>query len=144
MKLQKLSLIAAAITLSFTATSCASKAQTSSSSPVAVEQAAKEDASQQHLGLTNEQKTKIKEIHHNTHAEIRKILTQDQQDKLKTAMKNHQDWQSSISSLNLSEAQKNQIQQVMSSEKTQIDGILTPEQQQQMEKFRERRHSQKQ
>ena len=82
------------------------KANTTSSSPLIVAQASNRDSFGQRLGLTDEQKAKIKEIHENTHAEVAKILTPDQQTQLKTPMQNHQGWRRAIDSLNFTEDKK--------------------------------------
>lgn len=143
MQLRKLSLIAAAIALSVTVTSCASHAQISASpSSSALAQASNENSSQSHLGLTDAQQAKIREIHHNFYNEMQKILTKEQQEQLKAARNNHQSLQDAVASLHLSDSQKNQLQQAIEAQKKQIYEVLKPEQIQQMQQFRAKKHSQ--
>ncbi|ARV59471.1 P pilus assembly/Cpx signaling pathway, periplasmic inhibitor/zinc-resistance associated protein [Nostocales cyanobacterium HT-58-2] len=146
MKLKKLSLIFGAIALSLTVTSFAIKAEANSTSPIVVAQSwekggREKEGPLQRLGLTDEQKTKMKEIRRNTRAEVEKILTEQQREQLQTAMQNRQGRRSAFSSLNLSDEQKSQLQQVMQSQKTQMDAVLTAEQKAQLQKYREEMRS---
>ncbi|MBP5974007.1 P pilus assembly/Cpx signaling pathway, periplasmic inhibitor/zinc-resistance associated protein [Brasilonema sp. CT11] len=136
MKLKKLSLICGAIALSLTTTSFAVKAEANSSLPLVVAQSQPKEGAFQRLGLTDEQKTKIKEIRSNTRAEVDKILTEQQREQLKTAMQNRQG-RGGFAALNLSDDQKNQLKQVMQSQKTQIEAVLTPQQKEQLQKYRQ-------
>ncbi len=144
MKLKNLSLIGAAIALSLSATSLAVKAEANSSSPIVVAQSREKGGAMQRLGLTDEQKAKIKEIRSSTRAEMEKILTEQQREQLKTAMQNRQGKRGAFAALNLTDEQKNQMRQVMQSQKTQIDGVLTAQQKEQLQKYREEMRARRQ
>ncbi|MBW4632902.1 MAG: P pilus assembly/Cpx signaling pathway, periplasmic inhibitor/zinc-resistance associated protein [Iphinoe sp. HA4291-MV1] len=145
MKLKNLSLICGAIALGLTAaTSFAVKAEANSSLPLVVAQSQEKGASLQRLGLTDEQKTKIKEIRRSTRAEVDKILTEQQRKQLKTVMRNREAGRRAFDSLNLSDDQKNQLRQVMQSQKTQIEAVLTTEQKEQLQKYRDQMRARRQ
>ncbi|NMG21151.1 Spy/CpxP family protein refolding chaperone [Brasilonema bromeliae] len=143
MKLKNLSLICGAIALSLTTASFAVKAEANSSLPLVVAQSQEKEGSFQRLGLTSDQKAKIKEIRTNTRTEVDKILTEQQREQLKTARQNRQG-KGGFAALNLSDDQKNQLKQVMQSQKTQIEAVLTPEQKQQLQKYRQEKGARRQ
>ncbi|WP_017316334.1 Spy/CpxP family protein refolding chaperone [Mastigocladopsis repens] len=142
MKLKNLSIICGAIALSLTATSFVVKAE--ANSPLVIAQSQQKGGALQRLGLTDEQKAKIKEIRSNARAEMDKILTEQQREQLKTAMQNRQGKGDRFASLNLTDQQKNQMRQLMQSQKTQIEAILTPQQKEQLQKYREEMRARRQ
>jgi Spy/CpxP family protein refolding chaperone len=85
------------------------------------------------LGLTETQKTQIKQIKANSRQQLEAVLTPEQK----------QQWQAAKAqtprqkpNLNLSEAQKASIKTIREQSKSQIDAILTPEQRQKRQELR--------
>ncbi|MBW4667885.1 MAG: P pilus assembly/Cpx signaling pathway, periplasmic inhibitor/zinc-resistance associated protein [Cyanomargarita calcarea GSE-NOS-MK-12-04C] len=137
MKLKNLSLIAAAIALSLTATHEA-KAQTNSPQPPQqVAPAQKKDAFER-LGLTDAQKTQLKEIRENSKSQIEAILTPAQREQLKTAIQSGER-KRGFASLNLTSEQKTQIREIKQSSRQKMEAVLTPEQQEQLKQMRQNR-----
>ncbi|MFM7363658.1 MAG: P pilus assembly/Cpx signaling pathway, periplasmic inhibitor/zinc-resistance associated protein [Cuspidothrix sp.] len=150
MKLKKLSLLAATLALTFTATPLTVKAQQNSPAPKPTQEI-RGKCLFQHLNLTPEQKAKMQEISRNTRAQIEAVLTPQQQAKLKAAMAEArvQEEQGQhrgrmkvkrdvFASLNLLQAQKDQIKQIKQSSREQMQTVLTSEQKAQIKKFRRR------
>jgi periplasmic protein CpxP/Spy len=138
MKLKKLSLIAAAIALSLTATHEAVKAQTNSPEPAGqVAPSQKKDAFEQ-LGLTDAQKTQLKEIRENSKSQIEAVLTPAQREQLKTSMQSGER-KRGFASLNLTSEQKTQIREIKQSSRQKMQAVLTPEQQEQLKQMRQNR-----
>ncbi|KYC43505.1 P pilus assembly/Cpx signaling pathway, periplasmic inhibitor/zinc-resistance associated protein [Scytonema hofmannii PCC 7110] len=149
MKLKNLSLIAGAIALTLTATSLAVNAETTSSSPflVAQEQPREMRGPWKKLGLTDAQKTQLKDIRRVTREEIDKILTEEQRAQLMTTMKNQngkRGWRGAMASLNLSNEQRTQIREVMRSQKAKMEAILTTEQKAQLDQYKQEMRARRQ
>ncbi len=149
MKLKNLSLIAGAIALTLTATSLAVNAEMTSSSPflVAQEQPREMRGPWKKLGLTDAQKTQLKDIRRVTREEIDKILTEEQRTQLKNAMQNQngkRGWRGAMASLNLSDEQRTQIREVMRSQKAKMEAILTTEQKAQLDQYKQEMRARRQ
>jgi periplasmic protein CpxP/Spy len=93
------------------------------------------------LGLTETQKSQIKQIKVNSRQQIDAVLTPEQKEQ----------WQAAKAqtprqkpNLNLSEAQKASIKAIREQSKSQIDAILTPEQRQKRQELRTQWRQQKQ
>ncbi|MBW4569002.1 MAG: P pilus assembly/Cpx signaling pathway, periplasmic inhibitor/zinc-resistance associated protein [Tolypothrix carrinoi HA7290-LM1] len=153
MKLKSLSLIAAAIALSLSATPFVVNAQKISQTPTQVKPA--RNGPFERLGLSEEQKTKIKEIRRNSRAQMEAILTPEQKQQLQAAKQARQGQppeqrnqgqrpKRGFASLNLTEEQKTKMREIRESEKNQIQAILTPEQQQQLKQFQDNMRSRRQ
>ncbi|NEU71030.1 P pilus assembly/Cpx signaling pathway, periplasmic inhibitor/zinc-resistance associated protein [Hassallia byssoidea VB512170] len=153
MKLKSLSLIAAAIALSLSATPFVVNAQKISQTPTQVKPA--RNGPFERLGLSDEQKTKIQEIRRNSKAQMEGILTPEQKQQLQAAKQARQGQprqqtpqgqrpKRGFASLNLTEEQKTKMREIRESEKNQIQAILTPEQQQQLKQFQDNMRSRRQ
>jgi periplasmic protein CpxP/Spy len=90
------------------------------------------------LDLSSEQQSQIAEITKNSHQEIDRILTPEQNSKLKAAIASGKKPREAMKSLNLTPEQKQKMKAVRRSQREQITSILTPEQKQ---KLRANRHS---
>lgn len=151
MKLKNLSLIAAAFALSLTATPFAVNAQQNPETPTQVKPQRGNGAFER-LGLSEEQKTKMKEIRQNTRAQMQAVLTPEQQQQLQAAMQARQGQpgqprgqgerpKKGWASLNLTPEQQTRMREIKESEKSQIQAILTPAQQQQLQQYRDNMRS---
>jgi len=153
MKLKNLSLIAGAIALSLSATPFIVNAQQIAQTPTQVKPA--HNGPFERLGLTDAQKTQIKEIRSNSRAQMEAILTPEQKQQLETAKQAHQGQprqergqgergKKGWASLNLTPEQKTKMREIKESEKNQIQAILTPQQQQQFKEFQDNMRSRRQ
>ncbi|WP_341526707.1 P pilus assembly/Cpx signaling pathway, periplasmic inhibitor/zinc-resistance associated protein [Nostoc sp. UHCC 0302] len=163
MKLKALSLVAGAIALTLTATPFTVQAQPTSST-LQVAQVPKKGAWQE-LGLTEAQKTQIRQIRQSFRGQFEVILTPEQKAKLDAAKQARQARREArqqagqqpgqqagqyrrrakpFADLNLTEQQKAQMRQLRESEKQQIQAILTPEQKAKLQQFRENARSRRQ
>lgn len=154
MKIKTLSLIAAAFALSLTAIPFTAEAQQTSPTRQAGKEFGKRGPWKQ-LGLTDEQKTKMREIRRNARAEMKKVLTPAQQETLKAAMqqrrnqglqgKGKREWRKQVfNSLNLTNTQKNQMRAIKESTKQQMKAVLTPGQLEQLQQMRQNRQLRRQ
>lgn len=89
----------------------------------------------QELNLSEEQKSKLKEIREDTRAQIDDIFTNEQKNSLQQAAESGKKPPEAMRSINLSDDQKQELKEVMESEKQKISEILTAEQK---EKLRDR------
>ncbi|MBW4475591.1 MAG: P pilus assembly/Cpx signaling pathway, periplasmic inhibitor/zinc-resistance associated protein [Tolypothrix brevis GSE-NOS-MK-07-07A] len=153
MKLKNLSLIAGAIALTLSATPFVVNAQPISQT--ATEVKPPHNSPFEQLGLTDAQKTQIKEIRRNSRTQMEAILTPEQKQQLEAAKQARQDQprqersqgerpKKGFASLNLTPEQKTKMREIKESEKNQIQAILTPEQQQQLKEFQDNRRSRRQ
>ncbi|MCV3213146.1 hypothetical protein OGM63_06340 [Plectonema radiosum NIES-515] len=153
MKLKNLSLIAGAIALSLSATPFVVNAQKISQTPTQVK--SDRNGPFERLGLTDAQKTQIKDIRSNSRAQMEAILTSEQKQQLEAAKQAHQGQsrqergqgqrpKRGFASLNLTEEQKTKMREIRESEKNQIQAILTPEQQQKFQEFKDNMRSRRQ
>ncbi|HIK19093.1 MAG TPA: hypothetical protein IGS53_27945 [Leptolyngbyaceae cyanobacterium M33_DOE_097] len=86
------------------------------------------------LGLTEEQKAKIKQIHENTRSKIERLLTTEQKAQLNALTKTRQPRsRQPLPQLNLSPEQEKQVRQLLQAEREQIFEVFTPAQQEQIE-----------
>jgi periplasmic protein CpxP/Spy len=153
MNLKNLSLIAGAIALSLSATPFVVNAQNISQTPTQVK--SDRNGPFERLGLTDAQKTQIKDIRSNSRAQMEAILTSEQKQQLEAAKQAHQGQprqergqgqrpKRGFASLNLTEEQKTKMREIRESEKNQIQAILTPEQQQKFQEFQDNMRSRRQ
>lgn len=153
MKLKNLYLIAGAIALSLSATPFIVNAQQIAQTPTQVKPA--RNGPFERLGLTDSQKTQIKEIRRNSRAQMEAILTPEQKQQLEAAKQERQGQprqargqgerpKKGWASLNLTEEQKTKMREIKESEKNQIQAILTPQQQQQLKEFQDNMRSRRQ
>lgn len=153
MKLKNLYLIAGAIALSLSATPFIVNAQQISQTPTQVKPA--HNGPFERLGLTDAQKTQIKEIRRNSRTQMDAILTPEQKQQLEAAKQARQGQprqargqgerpKKGWASLNLTEDQKTKMRGIRESEKNQIQAILTPEQQQKFKEFQDNMRSRRQ
>jgi periplasmic protein CpxP/Spy len=89
----------------------------------------------QELNLSEEQKSKLKDIQEDTRSQIEDIFTNEQKNSLQRAVESGKKPPEAIQSINLSDDQKQELKEVMESEKQKISEILTAEQK---EKLRDR------
>ncbi len=153
MKLKNLYLIAGAIALSLSATPFIVNAQQMAQTATQVKQA--HNGPFERLGLSEEQKTKIKEIRRNSRTQMDAVLTPEQKQQLEAAKQARQGQprqqrgqgeggKKGWASLNLTEEQKTKMREIRESEKNQIQAILTPQQQQQLKEFQDNMRSRRQ
>jgi periplasmic protein CpxP/Spy len=145
MNFKVLSLTAATIALTLTATSFAANAQNNVNTPVhqghTQHKEGKKDGRFEKLGLTETQRNQISEIRKQGRTEIiNNVLTQEQRTQLENSQQDGKKGEG-FRQLNLTQDQKNQIKQIMESKKQQIDGILTPEQRQKLEQMKQDRRN---
>ncbi|AKG23880.1 hypothetical protein [Calothrix sp. 336/3] len=147
MGMHKLSLVLATVALGCSAIAYPVKAENLSSSPLLIAQDySGKKSGMQDLGLSPEQKAKIKAIRQATREEIQKRLTPEQRQQWQTMKQNRQGGKKGEGwrSLNLSETQKTEIRQLMESQKSQINAVLTEEQRQKLEQSRQARRDRRQ
>jgi protein CpxP len=153
MKLKNLYLIAGAFALSLSATPFIVNAQQISQTPTEVKPS--RNSPFERLGLTDSQKTQIKEIRRNSRAQMEAILTPEQKQQLQAAKQARQGQprqqrgqgegaKKGWASLNLTPEQKTKMREIRESEKNQIQAILTPQQQQQLKEFQDNMRSRRQ
>lgn len=141
MKIKLMPLLAGVIALGITTTPLIAKAQSGFSNQPSPTQSSRHSEWDQ-LGLSDQQKEQILQIHRDTRAKIQSLLTQDQQDQIQAAMqngqgKNPQAWQQVTASI--TSDQKTQIRDLLQQEQSKIKDVLTPAQQQQWKQMREQR-----
>ncbi|MDJ0677640.1 MAG: P pilus assembly/Cpx signaling pathway, periplasmic inhibitor/zinc-resistance associated protein [Calothrix sp. MO_167.B42] len=137
MQFTKISLIAGTIALTLVITPLTVKAETNISSPQIVAQIPQLPFLER-LGLTESQKAQFAEIRQNTRAEIKNILTPQQQEQFQTITANMDRRMEAFRALNLSDEQKNQVWNILQSTKSQAREILTPEQRQKAQTLRQK------
>ena len=136
MNLKRISLILATVLTVGTAGAAFANVQTSSNNSVVISRA-KGQGKLQRLNLTEEQKTQMQQIKQSARAEMQKILTPEQLEKLQAAKANGQKKRGVWRSLNLSDEQKAELKKIRQSKKSQMEAILTDEQKQQWQEMRE-------
>jgi periplasmic protein CpxP/Spy len=142
MQLKSLSLLAGAIALTLTATVApfAVQAQTAFSSPFQVAQAAKKGPWES-LGLSEDQKARIKQIQSNARAQMENVFTPEQKAKLEAARQARRAQRQpgerpeagqrrgkKMADLNLTDDQKARMRTIRENTKQQIEAVLTTEQ----------------
>ena len=144
MKAKTLSLIAGIFALTLTAAPFAAKANTTLNPPLKIAQETTTTPPHHHrgglfaqLGLSDDQKEQIKQIHQQTRQQIKQIIHPDQQQAFKDAMQNHQGFKAARQAMNLTDDQKSQIKQIMESSREQINSVLTPDQQAKLQELRQ-------
>ncbi len=151
MKLKNLYLIAGAFALCLSATPFVVNAQQIAQTPTEVKPP--HQGPFERLGLSEEQKTKIKEIRRNSRTQMEGILSTEQKQQLQAAKQERQGQPGqqrgqrpgkNFASLNLTPEQKTKMREIRESEKNQIQAILTPEQQQQFKQFQDNMRSRRQ
>ncbi|HEY9673367.1 MAG TPA: hypothetical protein V6D11_18130 [Waterburya sp.] len=161
MKIKLMPMLAGAIALGVVATPFAVKAQAHHSGQPLLAQAQRQEHQGKwaKLNLTDAQKEQMRQIKKDTHNQIQSILTQEQQDKLKTLMQNRrgqnrqgqnqqgqnrQARRNVMAELNLTDDQKAKIKQIMEQQKARMQAVLTAEQQQQLQQMRQNWQQQRQ
>lgn len=84
------------------------------------------------INLSQDQKTQINSIYKNIGSQFNSILTENQQKKFESIIKNGGDVQEAFAAVNLSNNQKQQLQEIIQSARSQIESVLTQEQIQQL------------
>jgi Spy/CpxP family protein refolding chaperone len=141
MKIKLMPMLAGVIALGVVATPLVVKAQANTSDqPVPAQSKHHHQSIWDKLGLSDQQKAQIHQIHQDTHTQMQSILTQEQQDQLKAATqngqgKNHQAWRQVMASL--TSDQKAKMQELRQQEKSRTEGILTPDQKQQWQQMQQ-------
>ncbi|MEJ1932746.1 P pilus assembly/Cpx signaling pathway, periplasmic inhibitor/zinc-resistance associated protein [Nostoc sp. NIES-2111] len=149
MQLKPLSLLAGAIALTLTTTPFAVHAQTNSSAASVIAQGARKGPWES-LGLSNEQKARIKQIMDNSRTQIEAVFTPEQKAKLEAARQARQAQRQqgqrpqagrrgNVADLNLTQDQKNRIKSIRQSSKQQIEAVLTPEQRAKLQELKANR-----
>lgn len=149
MQLKPLSLLAGAIALTLTTTPFAVHAQTNSSAAPVIAQGARKGPWES-LGLSNEQKSRIKQIMDNSRTQIEAVFTPEQKAKLEAARQARQAQRQqgqrpqagrrgNVADLNLTQDQKNRIKSIRQSSKQQIEAVLTPEQRAKLQELKANR-----
>jgi Spy/CpxP family protein refolding chaperone len=159
MQLKSLSLLASAIaiTLSATVAPFAVQAQPAFSSPFQVAQAQKK-APWDSLGLSEDQKARIKVIQNNARAQMEQVFTPEQKAKLEAARQERQARRGQrqpgerpepgeyrqrrgkkMADLNLTDDQKARMRAIRENTKQQIEAVLTPEQRAKLQEMKANR-----
>lgn len=86
------------------------------------------------IDLTSEQQSQVAQIAQKSRQEIDRILTPEQNSKLKAEIASGKKPREAMKSLNLSPEQKQKMKQVRRSQREQISSVLTPEQKQKLRK----------
>ena len=161
MKIKLMPMLAGAIALGVVATPFAVKAQAHHSGQPLLAQAQRQEHQGKwaKLNLSDAQKEQMRQIKKDTHDQIQAILTQEQQDKLKTLRQNRrgqnrqgqnqqgqnrQARRNVMAELNLTDDQKAKIKQIMEQQKARMQAVLTAEQQQQLQQMRQNWQQQRQ
>ncbi len=84
------------------------------------------------INLSQEQKTEIDSIYKNIGTQFNGILTENQQTKFESIIKNGGGIQEAFAAVNLSSDQRQQLQEIIRSARSQIESVLTQEQIQQL------------
>ncbi len=154
MKIKLMPMLAGAIALTVVAAPFAVKAQANHSGHPLLAQAQRQEHQGKwaKLNLTDAQKEQMRQIKKETRDQMQAILTQEQQEKLKSLMQNRrgqsrqgqnqqgqnrQARRNVMAELNLTDDQKAKIKQIMEQQKARMQQVLTPEQQQQLEQMRQ-------
>lgn len=141
MKTKTLSLIAGVFALTLTAVPFAAKANTTLNAPLQLAQATSTHHHRgrffEQLGLSDPQKSQIKEIRSSTREQIKQIITPDQEQAFKTAIQNHQGFKAARQAMNLTDDQKSELKQIRQSSRDQIKAVLTPDQQTKLQELRQ-------
>ena len=141
MKLNKLSLLAGAFALTLTAIPFAAQAEINSSSSTIVAQGQKRQGKFERLNLTEDQKTQMQQIKESARAEMQKILTPEQLQKLEAAKASGQKKRGVFRTLGLTDAQKAEMKKIKESKKAQFEAILTDEQKAQLQEMKQNRQN---
>jgi Spy/CpxP family protein refolding chaperone len=147
MKLKNLSFLAGAVALTISAIPFAAQADISSSSPTIVAQSRKQGGWKNKLNLTEAQKAQMQQIKESARADMQKILTPEQLQKLEAAKASGEKKRGVWRSLNLTDAQKAEMKKIKESKKAQFEAILTDEQKaimQEMKQMRQNRRGNRQ
>ena len=146
MKIKLMPILAGVIALGVVATPLIVKAQANTSD--------QQQTTHQHhqsiwdkLGLSDQQKAQIHQIHQDTHTQMLSILTQAQQAQIQAPTpngqgKNHQAWRQVMASL--SSDQKAKMHELKQQEHSRIQAVLTPTQQQQWQQLHQQMRQQHQ
>jgi periplasmic protein CpxP/Spy len=137
MKFKALSLLAGAVALTLTTTNFVSNAQSDSNVPLVIAQAQELPEKFQSLGLSDEQKSQIRDIYSQMRSEVSGVLTEEQRQQYQSAVQSGTPEKQALKSLQLSDEQKTQVKAIKDAKKEQIKGVLTEEQRQQLQKFKE-------
>jgi Spy/CpxP family protein refolding chaperone len=158
MQLKSLSLLAGAIALTLTATVApfAVQAQTAFSSQFQVAQAAKKGPWES-LGLSEDQKARIKQIQSNARAQMENVFTPEQKAKLEAARQERQARRAQrqpgerpeagqrrgkkMADLNLTDDQKARMRTIRENTKQQIEAVLTTEQRAKLQEMKASRRA---
>jgi periplasmic protein CpxP/Spy len=131
MKLKNLSLVAAAIALSFTPMVFGAEAQANSSSNSIIAQGQKPEA-KRGIQLTEGQKKKINAIRTETRTKIEGIFTDQQKQQLQAAIESGQSPRDAFGALKLTSKQQQDIQEVLAYSNKKMEAVLTDEQKRQL------------
>ncbi len=141
MKLKKLSFLAGAVALTLSAIPFAAQAEINSSSSIVVAQGKKQGGWKNKLNLTEDQKAQMQQIKESARADMQKIFTPEQLQKLEAAKASGEKKRGVWQSLNLTDAQKAEMKKVRESKKAQFEAILTDEQKAQMQEMKQMRQN---
>ena len=148
MKIKLMPMLAGVIALGVVATPLIVKAQANTSDqPVPAQSKHHHQSIWDKLGLSDQQKAQIHQIHQDTHTQMQSILTQAQQAQLQAPTpngqgKNHQAWRQVMASL--SSDQKAKMHELKQQEHSRIQAVLTPAQQQQWQQLHQQMRQQRQ
>ncbi len=147
LNLKRTSLVIAAILTVGTAGAAFANAQTSSNNSVIIAQSRKQGGWKNKLNLTEAQKAQMQQIKESARADMQKILTPEQLQKLEAAKASGEKKRGVWRSLNLTDAQKAEMKKIKESKKAQFEAILTDEQKaimQEMKQMRQNRRGNRQ
>ena len=139
--IKKLSFLAGAIALTLSAIPFAAQAQIDSSEQIVVAQRQKRGDWKNKLNLTDAQKAQMQQIKESARAEMQKILTTEQLEKLEAAKASGEKKRAVWRTLDLTATQKADLKKIKESKKAQIEAILTDEQKAQMQQMRQNRRN---
>lgn len=139
--IKKLSFLAGAVALTISAIPFAAQAQINSSEQTVIAQRQKRGGWKNKLNLTDAQKTQMQEIKQSARAEMQRILTPEQLNKLEEAKASGQKKRGVWRTLNLTDAQKAELKKVRENKKAEFKAILTDEQKAQLEEMKQMRRN---
>ncbi|MDB9315306.1 Spy/CpxP family protein refolding chaperone [Spirulina sp. CS-785/01] len=135
MKLRVLPVLAGAVALTLTATAISANAQLNNNPQW-------ENKRQElitELDLTQEQQDEMTAIRESTRSQLESLLTEEQQDTLRTAFEEGPGGRQAMRSLDLSPDQRDQVRSIMRASRDQMREVLTEEQQEQMRELMQSR-----
>lgn len=140
MKFKNLSLIAGAIALSLTAVPFSVKAETTKSAPIQLAQNPPAQPPAQRgiqIKLTPQQQTQFRKIDNGIRDQVKKLMTPQQLQQIKTAMESGKSGREAFAAVNFTTEQQAQLQKIFITSQQQKEALLTADQKAQLAQFRQ-------